>query len=546
MNIPPLPPGFEMVSDTPPPPPGFEIVGQPKAKAEPMSAWDRFVQGARDPLDAGAQMLSRMPGAGAVNRATQAVNNMPGIGPITKALGMTPATSEKIDADISARESAYRAPEGVDWARAGGNTAAMLPLLAIPGGGSMRGAIASGVATGAASGALQPVTDSKGDFWTDKGAQAGIGAAFGGVAAPVMRGAARVINPETSDSVKLLMKEGVTPTPGRILGGAFASLEDRATSTPILGDAIRSAQRSSIEDFNRAAYARAVKPIGGQVPTQPGRDAVSDVSGQLSAAYNNLLPKLTFKADQQFASEFGTINQMVGSLPPQQAQQFERIVRDKLVGKMTPAGLMSGESLKAAESELGRIARGYRGSPDFDTRQLGDALRSLQQSMRDALQRTNPTHSAELARINEGYAAFSRIRDAASRQGSAEGVFTPAQFSAAVRSQDKSAGKGAYAKGTAGMQDLSDAGRTVLGNPYPDSGTAGRLMGNPAALAAGFMNPMIPGALSIASAPYLPVGRQIAAGLLARRPGFAEPVAEGVKRLPAGLLAPMLYPLLNQ
>jgi hypothetical protein len=60
------------------------------------------------------------------------------------------------------------------------------------------------------------------------------------------------------------------------------------------------------------------------------------------------------------------------------------------------------------------------------------------------------------------------------------------------------------------------------------------------------MNPMIPGALSIASAPYLPVGRQIAAGLLARRPGFAEPVAEGVKRLPAGLLAPMLYPLLNQ
>jgi hypothetical protein len=104
MNIPPLPAGFEMVSDTPAPPAGFDIVGAPKAP--PMSAWDRFTQGLRDPLDAGAQMLSRMPGAGAVNRATQAVNNMPGIGPITKALGMTPATSEKIDADISAREGA--------------------------------------------------------------------------------------------------------------------------------------------------------------------------------------------------------------------------------------------------------------------------------------------------------------------------------------------------------------------------------------------------------------------------------------------------------
>lgn len=544
MNIPPLPAGFEMVSDTPAPPAGFEIVGAPKAP--PMSAWDRFTQGLRDPLDAGAQMLSRMPGAGAVNRATQAVNNMPGIGPITKALGMTPATPEKIDADISARENAYRGPEGFDFARLGGGVAATLPLAALPGGSTLPRAIGAGVASGAAYGSLQPVVKNQENFAEEKAAQAGIGALAGGVAAPVMRGAARIISPQTSEPVKTLMKEGVTPTPGKILGGVFQSLEDRATSTPILGDAIRGANRNAVEDFNIAAYSRALNPIGGAVPKQPGRDAVSDVSQQLSTAYNNLLPKLTFKADQQFAQEFGTVHQMTQSLPPAQAQQFERIVRDKLVGKMTPAGLMSGESLKAAESELGRIARGYRGSPDFDTRQLGDAVASVQKSMREALERSNPRHAGELSKINQGYAAFTRIRDAAASQGSPDGVFTPAQLSAGVRRQDKTVGKGAFAKGDALMQDLSDAGKRVLGSTYPDSGTAGRLMGNPAALASGFYNPLIPIGLGAASLPYLPIGREITAGLLARRPGFAEPLAQGVRSLPAGLLAPALYPLLNQ
>jgi hypothetical protein len=213
MNIPPLPPGFEMVTDTPPPPPGFEIVGQPKAAVEPMSAWDRFVQGVRDPLDAGAQMLSRMPGAGAVNRATQAVNNMPGIGPITKALGMTPATSGQIDAGIQARESAYKAPEGMDWARIGGNVAGVTPLMMLPGGATLPRAIGAGAASGAASGALQPVVRNQENFGEEKGAQIGIGALGGGIAAPIMRGAARMISPQTPDQVKMLMKEGVTPTP---------------------------------------------------------------------------------------------------------------------------------------------------------------------------------------------------------------------------------------------------------------------------------------------------------------------------------------------
>src|SRR5688572_8366082 len=65
------------------------------------STGSRFMQGLRDPLDAGAQMLTRVLPEGVVsgvNKATQYVNELPGIGPVTKALGMTPATSQQIDA----------------------------------------------------------------------------------------------------------------------------------------------------------------------------------------------------------------------------------------------------------------------------------------------------------------------------------------------------------------------------------------------------------------------------------------------------------------
>lgn len=512
---------------------------------ESASAGSRFAQGMRDPLDAGAQMLTRaLPESvvSGVNRATQFVNELPVIGAATRALGMTPATPQQIDQSIAQREAAYQRPEGFDFARAGGNLAATLPLaFAAPVGATAGGRIGYGALTGGATGLLSPVTQNQDQFLAEKASQAATGAITGAVAAPIIGGLARMVSPQTREPVKRLLEENVTPTPGQILGGFAQRAEDRLTSVPILGDAIVSARRKGVEELNRATYARALSPIGGSVPSGVGREAVSDVSQQLSNAYNTLLPKLQFKADTQFATEVVQLQQMAASLPKTQADQFEKVLREQVVGKFTPQGNASGETIKAVESELGRLARGYRGDQSFDVRQLGSAIQQLQESIRNTLQRANPQHADELSRINQGFAAYARIRDAASRQGSREGVITPAQFSAAVRAQDKSVGKGNFARGKAPMQDLSDAGVSVLGQVYPDSGTTGRLLMGGGALGAGMLEPTIPMALGAASIPFLPGGRQAVAGLLARRPSFAEPIAQGLRNIPAGILPPAIY-----
>lgn len=527
----------------------------------------RMVQGVRDVIDAGAQFATRAIPEGvvnAVNRGTAAVNNLPFIGPATIALGMTPATPQQIDQGIRSNEQEYQqarmatAPKtlsslvtgktdpGIDWARIGGNVLATAPAaMALPAGGaSMLGRVGAGVAGGAAMGAMQPVIENQDNFVLEKAKQMGVGGAVGGAMAPVAAGVARIISPQTRPQVQMLRDAGVTMTPGQIMGGTLQRTEEKLSSLPILGDAIKGAQRSAVEDLNRAAYGRALNPIGGQVPKDVGREGVGAVYQQLQGAYENLLPRLQFKADPGFVQDLTRIRGMASTLPEAESAQFERILATHIGGKLTPAGLASGTTIKQVESELGTLARGYRGDQSFDKRQLGKAIEEVQSSIRSALQRTNPGEAAELAAINEGYANFARIRNAAARMGSKEGVFSAEQLSGAVRAKDSSVDKGAFARGNAMMQDLSDAGVNVLGSKYPDSGSIGRLALGAGALGSGALSPAIPAGLGLASIPYLPGMRRLTQAALMERPQGAGALAEltrtGLPRLGV-LSAPALY-----
>ena len=97
------------------------------------------------------------------------------------------------------------------------------------------------------------------------------------------------------------------------------------------------------------------------------------------------------------------------------------------------------------------------------------------------------------------------------------------------------------------MQDLSDAGKSVLSQSVPDSGTPGRLMA--AALASGGLGYVSPAALAAAGAatlPYTGIGQKAVAGLLARRPELAKPLAEGVRAAGAPVLTGSLFGLLSR
>ncbi|MDB5541835.1 MAG: Lytic transglycosylase, catalytic, partial [Devosia sp.] len=367
---------------------------------------------------------------------------------------------------------------GVDWMRAGGQAMSQIPMLAA----SPQG---TAMAAGALGGALSPVTNmtagSDTSFGAEKAQQIATGAVAGkvlGVAGGALSG---LISPKIGAQARALMDEGMQLTPGQMFGGFPKSVEDKLTSVPVIGDVIKSAQGRAVDGLNTAAYGRVITPLkkagfDAQVPTAPGRDAIDSISTQVSDAYNSLVPKLTLKKDAQLSTELESLTGMAQKgLAPTQAATFQRLMAT-VDHNFTEQGISSGKTLQGTLSDLKTAAQGYASDPSFENQQLGAALKTAQQSLEDGLKRSNPLYAKKLDGINEAFANLARIQSAGAMQGAANGVFSGAQLSAAVKASDKSVRDNAFARGNAFMQDLSDPAKNILGASVPNSGTTDRAL----------------------------------------------------------------------
>ncbi|SAJ96491.1 lytic transglycosylase catalytic subunit [Burkholderia multivorans] len=425
----------------------------------------------------------------------------------------------------------------------GGSIAATAPLgVLAPAARTLGGMAAVGAGLGGATAALSPVDPNSQNFAADKAKQIGIGALTGGVLSPAAGAVGRMISPNISPDVQLLMSKGVTPTPGQILGGGFARTEDKLTSIPVLGDMIKNAQQRAVGQFNVAAYNDALAPIGKTFSGSAGQEGIEQVGKTIGKAYDDVLPKMQMRVDPQFQADVTNLGQMVQGLPEAQQKTFMNVLKTQIFDKLGPQGNMDGQTLKGVQSELARTSSGYLKDPSFDNRQLGAAVSALRDAVDSNLSRVNPPELAEqLSNANQAWANFVRLRSAASSAGAMNngGVFTGAQLQSAVRGADKSVGKGATASGKALMQDLSGAGQAVLGSKYPDSGTVGRGLMSllaPGSVAAGMATAPTStlatlGGIGLGSLPYTQTGGKLAAALLTARPQFAQPVGNAVSSL---------------
>jgi hypothetical protein len=494
-----------------------------------------FLRGLRDQIDGGAQLLTR--GLEAIAPAGSAFESF------------MKGERERVEGINKQGEDEYQKDRGnsqaPDIGRVAGNIIASAPVAAAVPGAAAEGLLArtgAGLVGGAATGALEPVKDtSKDDFWSQKGMQTAVGAGGGAVAPAVVGGASRVISPNASlptSQARQLMDAGVTPTPGQILGGGANRIEEAAQSVPLVGDAIKNARGRSVQDFNRATIDQALAPIGEKLnPDTPlGREAIGEMHDKVGAAYDKLLPKLQVQADQPFIGNMRNLIQGAQTLTPDMAKKFDSTIQDVVLRKFSPNGGMTGQGFKDVESELGKLANNYSTSGTASERELGGALKQAQAEMRDLLMRSNPQHADELSRINQAFGNTLRVEGAAGRIGSDQGVFTPAQMLSSVRQLDPSMRKGSFARGEAPMQDLAEAGKAVLGNKVPDSGTPFRSLAMAAPALGGLYlaNPAAAigtgAAGAAAMGAYTKPGVSLLASLLASRPSGAADVADLLRK----------------
>lgn len=470
--------------------------------------------------------------SGAVGRAAMGAAD-PGMAVVQIAANAV-GKGDVVNKRIQEVERQYQAGRGEDAdtfdpLRAAGATGIS---LMVPGAMAAGAGIVRGAATGAGFGALDTVKDGGENFWTDKAKQVGIGAAGGAVMSPLLGAIARVVSPKASTNAELAMlrEADINPSIGQALGGWANTAEEKLMSAPILGDAIASMRRNAHKDFNRAVLDAAVGPVGGKA-SAVGTEGVAAAGNTLRGAYNKAAADAGTVSLEgtSFASRFGDLQGLESKLHPDLRDRFRDVLENEVLRRMSPDGSIAGNQIKKVDSELGRIAAEWRKSSSQSEKELGSAVRAVQQAFRDGLAEANPAYATAREAADQGWRAFRLARNATASAKNKEGVFTPAQFNSAVQAD---AGKAAMGEGRAFMQDEGMAAQNVLGNKYPDSGSIGRLLLNGAFLPVhyGTAGATVAG-LGLGAAAYARPVQNALVAMIANRPDKAPAVANYLRKL---------------
>lgn len=500
-----------------------------------ISRTDKILKGAKDPVDAAAQLLTHILPEGVVNAGNK-LNNF-----IADKTGLVSRVPEGgIDQMINQDEAAYQAKRtaqgesGLDAYRLAGNIVSPVNLAIaakVPAGATLASKLLNGAAAGAGINTVAaPVVNSK-DYVGDKAKQAAIGAVGGLLVPAVANAAGRVISPNAASnaSLKTLQEAGVTPTVGQTLGGAFNRAEEKLTSIPIVGDMIRSARNKADTQFQAAAYNKALSPLGETLPAgMTGREALNHTESTLSNAYDKVLNKIgAITPDTQFNTGVNRVKSMVDNLvmPKSEKMKFSSALSD-LQQSIDKNGVITSDAYKALESSLGSDAQKLYSSQNIYDSKMAPAVKQLQQELKDMLGRQAGSAADELKNINTGYANFKRVQKAAGSIGAESGEFSPAQYQSAIKAADKSKDKGAFARGDALGQDLGDAGKAILGNKVPNSGTVDRALLSGGTLLASLLNPTVATGIGAGAVAYTPAIQKLLNAAITKRPELASPLAQ--------------------
>lgn len=278
-----------------------------------------------------------------------------------------------------------------------------------------------------------------------------------------------------SDAVKALGARGIPMTTGQRMGGFFKSVEDKATSLPIVGDMIAARRAEGLDAFNDEGF-REVGSMFGYTPTRAGKEGVEDLigapgdprnNGAIGQFYDQKTAGVTMPLDEQWPVDWEGVVEQGGKLPEDHLARFAKALENR-VNPINDAGELTGESYQQAVRGL----KSYRN----ETTKSG-----FEQDYRDALGGGIDALTAQMKRgggdsVVEGlqtadaaYRSAKILQDATKRAKGSDYKFSPFQLQGAVqKSQSK------Y-PGATPLEKLADDGQKVLPSQYPDSGTAGRV-----------------------------------------------------------------------
>lgn len=318
---------------------------------------------------------------------------------------------------------------------------------------------------------------------------AGVGMLGGGLGRRLQAGVGGMMTGVTNPNLQYLNQRNVPLTLGQIgrgsesiVGRAAGGIEERAMGLPGLDAVIGTARKRGDEGFNRAAFAEAFDTLGQPFPGNTGAAGVNDLQAARKGAYS-FLDNVNLPLDAQYAGTNAGIRASIPALPDYGAQIGRSM---NTIDRAAAGGSLPGRAWQDAV----RLTRGDRASlagKEFSSKAV-DVLGQIEQNLMGLAARQAPPGTAnDLGRANAFNAQAETLLRALDNGPAqkADELFSAGRLDDAARQNaNKFGGRWNSLGGKRPFYDLTTAGKNVMPNLTPDSGSIGRLAFIPVAGAA--------------------------------------------------------------
>ena len=342
----------------------------------------------------------------------------------------------------------------------------------LPGGPTtgMMGTLGQGAVQGAAINALTtPVTDENKPFLTEKLKQAFTGGAAGAVGAGAIKALGGIAEPVTNalgdigqKAVKTLRDAGVPVDVAQATGSAFLN----RTKAALMDNPFTAGKEEVFKATQQSAYNKAIAKTMGEDASAITPDVITNAKNRLGNIYDNLFDKHGSKISGQVYKDLAALrDDAITTLPVNDSAVIKGLVDDIINKASANRSTLSGDQYQAFKRVLDRMSGQNSNTSAFAQDMKEVLLSGLKNSIKD------PKDIALLKTTNKQYGNMKKIEDVVLKD--IQGNVSPSLLSNSLATKSKR--NAIYAEDSQ-LADLARAGKLVLEQKLPNSGTMARFL----------------------------------------------------------------------
>ena len=382
---------------------------------------------------------------------------------LQESFGLPSATevAENRDAQILAQREANKELLGTTPGMLGNVAGELGQALLLPGGTIGKAALAGGTMGG-----VQPTLPEESTAFN-----VGMGAALSGAGQGAVNAVGRIAQPIVKNlseigqkSVQILKDAGVPLDAAQATGSKVMQFAKRITSdNPFTG-----AENQAFSHVQNNAYTKAVSKTMGEDAEHITPEVIQNAKTRLGENYDKLFERNGVRVTRNFSNELSDLKNEAERILPSNEHAVGNIVTDIIEKSKANMGHLEGKQYQAFKRQLDALEK----QGGLSAHYAGEIKDKLLEGLSNTVQKFGKEGDIELLKAtNKQYGNMKKIEDIALKDAE-EGHVSPSLLYNSLTTKGK---RNAFYQDDPELAKLAQAGKAILPEKGPNSGTAKRL-----------------------------------------------------------------------